>query len=160
MNASLSCWVSGARLAWLYSLVLTGTDTSGQGLEQLSSGGELRIGSASRAGELAVTGTFTNGVCTLLSANELPGPWVATRNAFTTNAATTFTVALGASNSFHRALARDLSGGRVGFTNLTLSYGLLTTIAGAGGFQDVNNWRPEFEGAPATSVWLSGPHMA
>jgi sugar lactone lactonase YvrE len=36
---------------------------------------------------------------------------------------------------------------------------LLATIAGVGGPQDVNNWRPEFEGGPATSAVLSGPHM-
>jgi hypothetical protein len=36
---------------------------------------------------------------------------------------------------------------------------LLTTIAGVGGPQDVSNWRPEFEGGPATSAVLSGPHI-
>src|SRR5262245_20923298 len=71
-----------ARLAWACILVLTAADTSGQSLEQrqprLSSGGELRIRSVSPTGELSVTGTFTNGVCTLLTANELAGPWVET----------------------------------------------------------------------------------
>ena len=63
-------------------------------------------------------------------------------------------------STFYRALARDTASGGTGFTNLTLAYGLLTTIAGAGGIQDSNNWRPEFEGAPATNVFLSGPHIA
>jgi streptogramin lyase len=36
---------------------------------------------------------------------------------------------------------------------------MLTTIAGAGGPQ-ANNWRPEFEGGPATAAVLSSPHIA
>jgi sugar lactone lactonase YvrE len=110
--------------------------------------------------ELGVTGTFANGVCTLLAASEITGPWSAAKSVFTTNEEAVFTVLPGNSNSFYRASARDLSGGRVGFTNLTLSYGVLSTIAGAGGIQDINNWRPEFEGAPATNALLSGPHIA
>lgn len=49
---------------------------------------------------------------------------------------------------------------RSAFTNLTRTYGRLSTVAGAGGPQDVNNWRPEFEGGPAVSAVLSGPHIA
>ena len=37
---------------------------------------------------------------------------------------------------------------------------MLTTIAGAGGNQDTNNWLPAFEGGPATNAVLSGPHIA
>jgi hypothetical protein len=71
----------------------------------------------------------------------------------------TASVAVSNATTFYRAQALDLAGGRAGFTNLTKAYGLLTTIAGAGGPQDVNNWRPEFEGGPATSAVLSGPHI-
>jgi sugar lactone lactonase YvrE len=59
-----------------------------------------------------------------------------------------------------RAEALDLPPTRPGFTNFTRAYGVLTTIAGAGGPQDVNNWRAEYEGGPATSAVLSGPHIA
>ena len=124
------------------------------------SAGELRFGGATPAGELTITNSYTNGVCTLFGANEITGPWQVVKNSFTTNTQTVLTVTPSGSNSFYRALARDLSGGRDGFTNLTLSYGILSTIAGAGGPQDINNWRPEYEGAPATSVALSGPHIA
>lgn len=128
--------------------------------EVLNLGNELRFRPPSAPGDLALTGTFANGICTLLASGELAGPWGAVKNVFTTNTETAFTVPPGGSNSFYRAFARDLSGGRPGFTNLTLSYGLLSTLAGAGGIQDINNWRPEFEGAPATDVLLSGPHIA
>ena len=49
-----------------------------------------------------------------------------------------------------------------GFANLVQSFGLLTTIAGAGGtpVSPSNKWRPEFEGGPATNALLSRPHIA
>lgn len=115
------------------------------------------ISSFSPAGALALSNTFTNGVCTLERAEAVMGPWLPARNVFSTSAVTSASVI---PSGFYRALARDLSGGRAGFTNLTRAYGVLTTIAGAGGIQDFNNWRPEFEGAPATNVLLSGPHIA
>src|SRR3954468_12916486 len=119
---------------------------------------QFGISSFGRSGVLGMSNTFANGVCTIERSDAVTGPWQAIRNLFTT-----FTVAetyLQNPNGFYRALALDLSNGRVGFTNLTRAYGILTTIAGAGGPQDINNWRPEFEGAPATQVLLSGPHIA
>jgi DNA-binding beta-propeller fold protein YncE len=116
--------------------------------------------SASPSGAVMLGGTFTNGVCILERAEEATGPWLPEKNVFTTSAVARADVHVAGARSFHRALARDLGGGRAGFTNLTLAYGALTTIAGAGGIQDVNNWRPEFEGEPATTALLSGPHMA
>ncbi len=49
-----------------------------------------------------------------------------------------------------------------GFTNLVNSYGLLTTIAGAGGStaSPSNKWQTAFEGGPATNALLSHPHIA
>lgn len=119
---------------------------------------QLGISSFSRSGALGMSNTFPNGVCTLEHAPDASGPWFPVKNLFTTSAVSQ--TSLGAPGGFYRALARDLSSGRPGFTNLTLAYGVLTTIAGAGGLQDFNNWRPEFEGAPATQVLLSGPHIA
>jgi hypothetical protein len=49
-----------------------------------------------------------------------------------------------------------------GFANLISSYGLLTTVAGAGGtpISPTDKWLPEFEGGPATNALLSRPHIA
>ena len=120
----------------------------------------VHLDSATRSGDLAVSGLFTNGVCTIERASAVTGPWRAANNLFTTSSQTKASLTITGATSFYRTLARDLGSGRAGFTNLTLAYGVLTTIAGAGGLQDVNNWRPEFEGAPATQVLLSGPHIA
>src|SRR6266481_5130621 len=47
------------------------------------------------------------------------------------------------------------------YTNVVWSFGLLTTVAGAGGatFSPDNKWLPEFEGGPATNALLSRPHI-
>ena len=123
-------------------------------------GAELRIASLSTSGELSISNAFTNGVCTVERRDELGGSWRPAKNVFTTSALAQASISVTGASGFYRAAASDLSGGRTGFTNLTHAYGLLSTIAGAGGIQDFNNWRPEFEGAPATSVLLSGPHNA
>lgn len=122
--------------------------------------GAVTIDAATRSGDLAMSGLFTDGVCTIERASAVTGPWRAAKNLFTISAQTNAALSITGATSFYRAAARDLGGGRAGFTNLTLAYGVLTTIAGAGGLQDVNNWRPEFEGAPASQVLLSGPHIA
>ncbi|HUF62085.1 MAG TPA: hypothetical protein VMN36_08415, partial [Verrucomicrobiales bacterium] len=46
------------------------------------------------------------------------------------------------------------------FQRLLRGYGPLSTIAGTGVSEDQNDWRPEFEGALATTVELSNPHMS
>jgi sugar lactone lactonase YvrE len=123
---------------------------------------QLSITSFSPAGTLVVTNAFTHGICTVESAGSVAGSFQPLKNVFTTSTVARASVAIGSNGSheFYRVLAWDLDGGRAGFTNLTLAYGLLSTIAGIGGPQDVNNWRPEYEGASATSVVLSGPHIA
>jgi sugar lactone lactonase YvrE len=118
------------------------------------------ISSLSSSGTFTFTNTFPNGVCTVEQADEWPGPWRPVQNVFTTATTASASLVPPDPTGFYRAIARDLGGGRAGFTNLTQSYGLLTTIAGAGGPQDVNNWLPEYEGGPATSAVLSGPHIA
>ena len=124
-----------------------------------SSAAELRIGSPTLSGQLSVSNTFTNGVLTLRHATVVDGPWPAIQNIFTTSTVSQLTIATNP-GGFLRAEALDLSPIRPGFTNFTRAYGVLTTIAGLGGPQDVNNWRPEYEGGPATAAVLSGPHMA
>jgi sugar lactone lactonase YvrE len=114
-----------------------------------------------RYGALAFGGTFSNGVCTVETAEEVTGPWRPEINLFTTSAVAQASLVRTGSTTFYRALAVDLSNGRAGFTNLVQSYGLLTTIAGAGGTDAaINKWLPEFEGGPATSALLSRPHIA
>lgn len=125
-----------------------------------ATGADLRIDSLSRSGQLSVSGAFTNGICLVDRKDELTGQWSPEKNFYTTSTQAQDRLSMNGAQGFHRVGAVDLSGGRTGFTNLTRAYGLLSTIAGAGGIQDFNNWRPEFEGAPATSVLLSGPHMA
>ena len=48
------------------------------------------------------------------------------------------------------------------FTNLVTSYGVLTTVAGAGGStaSPNNKWDPSFEGGSAAAAYLSHPHIA
>jgi sugar lactone lactonase YvrE len=124
-----------------------------------AAGAELRITSLSSDGDLSIADAFTNGICTIEGKDNLDGAWQPLHNLFTTSTLAQTSLSLTGLSGFHRVAALDLRGGRAGFTNLTRAYGLLSTVAGAGGFQDFNNWRPEFEGAPASTVLLSGPHM-
>jgi hypothetical protein len=50
----------------------------------------------------------------------------------------------------------------LGFTRLVNAYGVLTTLAGAGGttVSPTDKWLPDFEGGPATNALLSRPHIA
>jgi hypothetical protein len=122
---------------------------------------DLALHWTSQPGEVRLTNAFTNGIGTLLTADELAGPWRPARNAFTVEAQAVFPVDTSGAGAFYRALAVDLPPGRAGFTNLVESYDLLTTVAGAGGATDESNkWLPEFENSPATNVLLSGPHIA
>jgi hypothetical protein len=120
---------------------------------------EFGIASLDRTGAIAFSNTFLNGVCMVLTADKVEGPWSPLQNVFTTGAVAETSVGITGVIGFFRAQALNLAEGRLGFTNLTRAYGLLTTIAGVGGPQDVSNWRPEFEGGPATSAVLSGPHI-
>lgn len=113
-----------------------------------------------RSRSLTFSNVFTNGVCSVERASVVTGPWSPHASVFTTNRAASLRLPASTETDFFRASAVDLSKGREGFTNLTESYSILSTLAGAGGPQNVNNWRPEFEGGPATNAVLSGPHIA
>ena len=132
-------------------------------LSATSADAQFRIASLAGAADvLGVAAAFTNGVCTVEQADALGGGWYPAKNVFTTNPVAEFALGeAGDSAGFCRAVARDLSGGRSGFVNLGQAYGVLTTIAGAGGTDvDDNEWREEFEGGPAVNALLSTPHMA
>src|SRR3954447_11227213 len=125
-------------------------------------GADFGIASLERTGSLTVSNAFTNGVCSLAHGSAATGPWTPHANVFTTNSLASFQLGLSNSLGFFRAQALDLSNGGVGFTNLTESYSLLTTIAGAGGssLAGSNKWVSTFENGPATSAQLSRPHIA
>jgi hypothetical protein len=123
-------------------------------------GTNLPVTFLSSAGELSIQGAFTNGVGIVEHSEDPTGPWVPLKNIFTTASLAQASITMTGRSGFYRVAALDLGGGRAGFTNLTLAYGELSTIAGAGGIPGFNNWQSEFEGAPATNVFLSGPHMA
>jgi hypothetical protein len=122
---------------------------------------DLQITALKRDGTLNLANTFTNGVVTVLKAASLDGPWQPEKNVFSTGAATRANLTLADPAAFYRGLALDLTGPD-GFNNLANSYGLLSTVAGAGGAtaSPMNKWLPEFEGGPATDALLSRPHIA
>lgn len=123
---------------------------------------DFGISACDRAGRLTFTNAFTNSVCTILRASVVTGPWAPHANAFRTNRDASLSVGPSGETEFFRALAVDLSNGREGFTNLTESYSLLSTVAGAGGATGagVNKWQAAFENGPATNAQLSRPHIA
>ncbi|MCB1097448.1 MAG: hypothetical protein KDN22_17885 [Verrucomicrobiae bacterium] len=58
------------------------------------------------------------------------------------------------------SIAIPLAIARSEFEQFVDNYGSLKTIAGTGqGDKGTNWWKPEFEGAPATQVELSNPHI-
>ena len=126
----------------------------------LTATAQPQITGYSGSGAFTVSDVSTNGVCTLRQAELVVGPYRPATNLFTTSSVAQASLTVTGTTTFVRAQTWDLSAGRPGFTNLTRAYGLLTTVAGAGGMQDVNNWRSEFEGGPATNALLSGPHIA
>jgi hypothetical protein len=123
---------------------------------------QLRLELPSRNGWLGWSGAYTAGVCTVQSAPTPAGPWTHGSNYFTTNSIGGAWVVPATSNTFYRLLAVDISTNCPRhFTNLIESYGILETVAGKGdSASDSSQWRPEFEGAWATNVNLSRPHIA
>lgn len=124
---------------------------------------DFAITSAKRDGALTWTNAFTNGVLTIEATPIVPGGWVPKRNVFTSNSvgSTTMTVPT-ASNVFVKLLAVDISTNTPRhYTNLLESYGVLETVAGSGASStDVSHWQAGFEGAWATNVSLSRPHIS
>jgi hypothetical protein len=123
---------------------------------------EFGITSYDRGGSLTFSNAFTNGVCMVEHASIVTGPWTPRISIFTTNQVASLKVTVSAVTDFVRIFATDLSNGRQGFTNLTESYAVLTTVSGAGGVTTagVNKWQAGFESGPASNAQLSRPHIA
>jgi hypothetical protein len=120
--------------------------------------------SLDRAGNLGYGNAFTSGVInvqmrTTLNTNT---PWVARSNYFTTNTVGSVPVPMSSTQGFFRLLSVDISTNTFRhYTNLLESYGILETVAGRGGSSaDESHWLPSFEGAFATNVDLSRPHIS
>ncbi len=118
------------------------------------------------AGQLTWTNAFPAGVVTIETSEILTGiatgQWSIGRNYFTSNSTGTVTVPLSSSNTFVRLASVDISTNAPRhYTNLLESYGILETVAGSGtSSADNSHWLPSFEGAWATNVSLSRPHIS
>lgn len=126
------------------------------------------IASASLGGTITWSNATPAGVVSLLTSMSPLGPWQPRENYFTTNPvgrcvlAPTLFPNQTAENLFCRLLAVDISTNTPAhYTNLLQSYGVLETVAGRGlSDVDVSQWQPSYEGAFATNVCLSRPHIA
>jgi len=147
--------VPAAAVAFLFVLV------SGP-LFSSAKAADFMIRSADRTGQLIWSNAFPAGVVTIETANVVTGRWSVGSNFFTSNSVGGATVPLAPSNTFVRLLAVDISTNTPRhFTNLVESYGILDTVAGNGqSSTDTNHWLPSYEGAWATNVSLSRPHIA
>lgn len=128
----------------------------------VSQAAEFRIESAATNGVITWSGAHTAGVVNVQTAPTPSGPWTPRKNLFTSNEVGSAAVPLSASNTFSRLLSVDISTNTARhYTNLLESYGVLETVAGSGQSNtDVSHWLPSFEGAWATNVSLSRPHIA
>lgn len=130
----------------------------------VSAGAQPKIQVNAARSEVRLLAGPVGGVFTLERAEKLAGPWLPVQNRYITpgeNITLPFPDMAGSRLTFLRAMTRDLGTGGDAFQNLIESYGLLTTIAGAGGAPfDINKWDPGFEGGLATDALLSNPHFA
>lgn len=126
----------------------------------------IRIQRTERSGEVVWTNAFPAGVVTIETAPVLTGistgQWTIGSNYFTSNSVGSAAVPLSPSNTFVRLVSVDISTNTpLHYTNLLNSYGILETVAGSGASDtDVSHWSPSFEGAWATNVSLSRPHIS
>jgi hypothetical protein len=121
----------------------------------------IKIAGASEGKITSLQNSYEFGVCVLLESDSIPGQWQPVQNKFFNGELTEFRVNFDKPFCFYRTLFLDISPTPQGFTNLIKSYGILTTVAGAGGTsQDVNKWSPDFEGGLAVNALLSRPHIA
>src|SRR5215213_2417234 len=67
--------------------------------------GQLEITSFSRAGAVAISNVFTNGIAIIEKNDALDGPWLAAQNAFTTTVVAQLSLSLTGATSFYRAHA-------------------------------------------------------
>ena len=123
---------------------------------------DFSIFSQDRDGLITWTNAFTNGVVTVETAGTVSGGWSVQRNFFTTNSVGSARASLAASNTFVRLAMVDISTNAPRqYTNLLESYGVLETVAGRGlSNSDSSQWLPSYEGAWATNVCLSRPHIS
>jgi len=121
---------------------------------------DFGISSLARDGTLTVTNAVTNGIVAVSKASEITGAWVPEKNTFSGGTTTQVSLAVPSQAAFYRAQALELTG-PAGFTNLIHAYGVLTTVAGAGGSTvgGSNKWQMAYEGGPATNAQLSSPHI-
>lgn len=131
----------------------------------LFSSDEIRIFHFERNGVLFWENPYSCAVITIQYKDKLSQSWQTGRNFFSTNRLDSAWIGLNFSNRFFRIAAADVSTNSPNhFTNLVYAYGMLETIAGKytpnGGQDQVNYWRAEFEGGPATNASLSRPHIA
>lgn len=122
----------------------------------------LRLELTSAHRPFTFSGAFPEGILTLETASSPIGPWNALLNQYTSNAVgQILSPAPGPATGFYRTRAWDIMPAADGVTGLLEAYGLLTTVAGAGGVTaDVNKWDASFEGGLATDALLSNPHFA
>lgn len=127
-----------------------------------ASAAEFGIHSYDRNGLITWTNAFPIGVVTVETKGDLVAPWVPRENYFTSNTVGGATGLLPASNTFLRLLTVDISTNTARhYTNLLESYGILETVAGRGRTSsDTSHWSNSFEGAWATNVDLSRPHIS
>ncbi len=128
-----------------------------------ASAADFRIISADQAGNVTWSNAFPAGVCSVETAANPFGPWVAGLNYFTSNSVGTALMPMGPGSGFGRLLAVDISTNTAQhYTNLLYSYGILETIAGRGQYNGdrTSYWQSSFEGGWATNANLSRPHIA
>ena len=128
-----------------------------------SQGADLSIVSFDRNHNLSWNNVFSNAITTVETATSPTGPWRALKSFYDQGKSDKASLPPMEGNHFVRLLQADISATPEGFTSLVTAYGLLSTLAGnAGGtgVDGVNEWLPGFEGAPATDVILSRPHIA
>lgn len=134
-------------------------------LNNVSVGADISVSYVDRTGRLDWSNAFPAGIVTVESADTLAGSntqWSIGRSYFTSNSASSVSVAVPASNTFLRLLSVDISTNTpLHFTNLIRSYGILETVAGRGrSSTDASHWSNSFEGEWATNVDLSRPHIS
>ena len=125
-------------------------------------GAPFGIESLDRNGKLTWSNAFPAGVANIQTAPAVTGPWTPRKSLYTSNLAGSANVPLSAVTEFIRMLSVDISTNTPRhYTNLLESYGILETVAGRGTSNaDESQWQPSFEGAYATNVALSRPHIS
>jgi len=120
------------------------------------------ISALNRDGNLSWSNASPAGVVSVLTATNILGPWEPRENYFTTNPLGQARLGGGSETLFCRLRAVDLSTNNPAhYTNLLECYGVLETVAGLGqNNSDVSMWQPGYEGAWATNVQLSRPHIS